>query len=143
MKIVFLIFVLMFNVNTFAQELNAGKIKIKPSDAMTGSQDRSAIAFSCVLVADAAVNAHAAGKLSDVINQAAKVMRVGSSDDPYFNELVKRYNFDSKDEFLFSALFFSKINIMWLDQKQPYSKEIDSLYKSYVAATCAQVAKFS
>jgi len=110
---------------------------------MAGVQNRSIISASCTKVADAAVNAHAAGKLLSVIEQAAKANQTGSSDDPYFNDLVRRYSFDPKDDFLSSALIFSQLNIMWLEQKQPYQSGLESLYKTYVAASCAQVAKIN
>lgn len=132
-----------FCTSAFAQDPLQGRVQLELTDTMSGVQDRSIIAASCSRVADAAVSAHAAGKLSDVINQAAKAKQTGASDDPYFNSLVRSYNFDPKDDFLFSALFFSQLNITWLEQKQPYQSSVDSMYKTYVAASCAQVAKIS
>lgn len=133
----------LFCTSAFAQDPLQGRVQLELADTMSGVQDRSIIAASCAIAADAAVSAHAAGKLSDVINQAAKAKQTGSSDDPYFNNLARSYNFDPKDDFLVSALFLSQLNIMWLEEKQPYQSSLESLYKTYVAASCAQVAKIS
>jgi hypothetical protein len=143
MKSIFPLLAAFFCISAFAQDPAQGHVQLELTDTMSGVQDRSAIATSCTKAADAAVSAHAAGKLSDVINQAAKAKQTGSSDDPYFNSLVRSYKFDPRDDFLFSALFFSQLNIMWLEQKQPYQSSLESLYKAYVAASCAQVAKIS
>ncbi|BBJ94642.1 MULTISPECIES: hypothetical protein [Xanthomonas] len=133
----------LFCTSAFAQDPAQGRVQLELTDTMSGVQDRSTIAASCAKVADAAVSAHAAGKLSEVINQAAKAKQTGSSDDPYFNSLVRSYSFDPRDDFIFSALFFSQLNIKLLEQKQPYQSGLESLYKAYVAASCAQVAKIS
>ncbi|MBZ4187148.1 hypothetical protein K7B09_12535 [Thermomonas sp. RSS23] len=138
MKHILPIFAALFCTGAFAQD----RVQINLGDTMSGVQSRSIIAATCARAADAAVNAHAAGKLSDVINQAAKAKETGSSDDPYFNNLVRNYKFNPNDDFLFSVLFFSQLNIKWLEQKQPYQSSLDSLYKTYVAASCAQVAKY-
>ncbi|SBV37681.1 exported hypothetical protein [uncultured Stenotrophomonas sp.] len=143
MKSILSLLAAFFCTSAFAQDPAQGHVQLELTDTMSGVQNRSIIAASCAKVADAAVSAHAAGKLSDVINQAAKAKQTGSSDDPYFNSLVRSYSFDPKDDFLFSALFFSQLNINWLEQKQPYQGALESLYKAYVAASCAQVAKIS
>ncbi|WP_153043188.1 hypothetical protein [Xanthomonas nasturtii] len=132
-----------FCTSAFAQAQAQGRVQLELTDTMSGVPDRSTIAASCAKIADAAVSAHAAGKLSEVINQAAKAKQTGSSEDTYFNSLVRSYSFDPRDDFIFSALFFSQLNIKWLEQKQPYQSGLESLYKAYVAASCAQVAKIS
>ncbi|MCC8559107.1 hypothetical protein [Xanthomonas vesicatoria] len=127
--------------NVFAQDLPADNVRIDLSDVMSGTKERSLIAGACSRLSAAALRAHAQGKLSTSINEAAKFRELGFSSDPFFNELVRDFRLQPKGDFLFAALFMSQVTIAWLEERAPYSRDVDSLYMAYLAASCAQVTK--
>lgn len=127
--------------NVVAQSPPADNVRINLSDVMSGNKERSLIAGACSRLSAAALRAHAQGKLSASINEAAKFRETGFSSDPFFNELVKDFRLQPKDDYLFAGLFMSQMTIAWLEERTTYSKDVDSLYMAYLAASCAQVAK--
>ena len=143
MKYVFLILACLICTPAIAQENPKGRVRIDLADPLTGVPERSKIAWKCSQIANAAVYAHARGKLSSVVNEAARAKKLGSSSDPFFNSFVKDYNLDTNDDFLFSSLFFSQLNIAWLEEKGPYKNEFEPIYTAYLAASCARAAKLS
>lgn len=127
----------------FAQEGTTGQVNIDIPDTLTGSLERSQVAWACTQIANAAVHAHGLGKLSSVANEAAKVKFHGSSDDAFFNDFIKEFRLNPHGDLLFPGLLFSQTNIMWLEQKAPYRKEFEPVYTAYLAAECSRVAKFT
>lgn len=141
MKYIFSICISLICTSALAQEKPVGRVEINLADTLVGVSERSRIAWKCSQVANAAVYAHSRGKLSSVINEAAKSKKLGSSNDPFFNSFVQNYRLDASDDFLFSSLFLSQLNIAWLEERGPYKSEAEPIYTAYLAASCARAAK--
>jgi len=140
-KLIALTFALISCTNAFAQSRSEAQLKIDSKDIMTGVEDRSLVSGACARAANASVYAHSQGMLSNVLNESAKVRKLGASNDPFFNKLVNDYRLEPNEDFLFSALLVSQLTIMWLEEKSPYVAALEPIYTAYVAASCARVTK--
>lgn len=125
-----------------SQEAPTRRAHIDVTRVTSGVSDRDMIARACTKSAIAAVSAHAAGELSTVLNEAAKVGKGGSSNNQFFNNLVKAYRLDTSNDFLFASLFDARLNLMWLEQLSgAYSSDKELMFTTYLAARCGATAE--
>lgn len=134
---------LIISFAAFSQGTAKEQMQIDMKDMMKNVTERSKVAITCTRLANAAIYAHSQGQLPNVVGEIAKIREKGSSDDVFFNKFIKNFNLDPKDEILFSAFFLSQLNIAWLEEEKPYSREAQSMYAGYLAASCARLVKFS
>lgn len=141
MKYILAAFFSLLFTEAFAQSLPTGQVSIDLPKVMSGVSERSLVSWKCTQLANAAVYAYVNGQLSSAMNEAAKTKKLGSSDSQFFNNLIKLFHLDPKDDLLFSALFLSQLDIAWLEEQAPYKSELKPIYTAYLAASCARVAK--
>jgi hypothetical protein len=141
MKYMFFVLSLLACTETFAQNTSKRKVTIDLAETASGVEERSTVAMKCTRIASAAVYAHARGKLMSVMNEAAKVKNVGSSDDPFFKTVIDIFKIDAEDDALFPGLMLAQLDIMWLEERSRYKAEAEPVFTAYAAASCARVAK--
>lgn len=134
---------LLLSFAALSQGVSKEQMQIDMKDTIKNVTERSKVAMICTKLANAAIYAHSQGQLLNVINEIAKTRETGSSDDVFFSKFIKDFNLNPKDEILFSAFFLSQLNIAWLEEDKPYSREAQSMYTGYLAASCARLVKFS
>ncbi len=128
--------------HAMSQEAPNRRAHIDLTRVTSGATDRDMIARACTKTAIAAVSAHAAGELSTVLNEAGKTGKGGSSNNQFFNNLVKAYRLDTSDDFLFASLFDARLNLMWLEQLSgAYSSDKELMFTTYLAARCGATAE--
>ncbi|WMJ68333.1 hypothetical protein [Stenotrophomonas sp. 24(2023)] len=131
----------LMSTQALSQEAPKRRAHIDPTRLTSGVSDRDMIARACTKTAIAAISAHAAGELSTVLNEAAKVGKGGSSNNQFFNNLVKAYRLDTSDDFLFASLYDARLNLMWLEQLSgAYSSDKELMFTTYLAARCGATA---
>jgi hypothetical protein len=132
----------LMSAQTLSQEAPKRRAHIDPTLLISGVSDRDMIARACTKTAVVAVRAHAAGELSTVLNEAAKVREHGSSNNQFFNTLVSTYRLDTSDDFLFASLFDAQLNLKWLEQLSgAYSSDKELMFSTYLAARCGATAE--
>lgn len=142
MNYVFAVLILLACTGASAQNVSKGRVRIDLAAAGPGVEARSAVALKCTRIASAAVYAHARGKLNGAMNEAAKVKSTGASEDAFFKSVTDMFHIDANDDALLPGLFLAKLDIMWLEERQPYKAEFEPIYTAYAAASCARVASF-